>query len=471
MKKALALLLVFIFLLSACIPIKEKRGSNPPIENNQTQATLVSDTSADNLDEDALVVDPEPADSKSAPRSVNYTGLNDPALLNDYERAIYSDVSRQLGTGYIVQNVSAVYVSKEYIDELTYNSQANIFFGYTLADLDAQFQGTRYIFTLGENNETIVVPFEKYDDTYEKVLKNVAIGTGVILVCVVVSVATAGMGTAPAISMIFAASAKTGAIFAASSGAFSAVVAGTVTGMQTGDWNEALKAGALAGSESFKWGAITGAITGGASELVMLKTAAKGGLTLNEAATIIQDAKLPANFVKQISSVSEYNELVAIAEANGMTIQDMSSLCMTTGYPLQVVKMMKSTKEGLVYFEQAGLYAETINGQTALIRSIDLTYESELAGKTVTNLERMRLGYAAIDPVTGKAFQLHHIGQSVDSPLAILSQFEHTGGGNNGILHNLNIEGGNGVHSILPDAVWSAQKSEFWKALAAFFEG
>ena len=103
-----------------------------------------------------------------------------------------------------------------------------------------------------------------------------------------------------------------------------------------------------------------------------------------------------------------------------------------------------------------------------MIRAIDLNYESELAGKTVTNLERMKQGYAAIDPVTGKAFQLHHIGQKVDSPLAILSQFEHTGGGNNVILHDPAIE--EGVHKLISEAEWITQKTEFWKALAAFLE-
>ena len=105
----------------------------------------------------------------------------------------------------------------------------------------------------------------------------------------------------------------------------------------------------------------------------------------------------------------------------------------------------------------------------ALIRSIDWNYESTLAGKTVTNLERMKQGYAAIDPVTGKAFQLHHIGQSIDSPLAILTQFEHTGGGNDALLHDPKIA--EGVHKILSDAEWAAQKREFWKALAALYVG
>lgn len=95
-----------------------------------------------------------------------------------------------------------------------------------------------------------------------------------------------------------------------------------------------------------------------------------------------------------------------------------------------------------------------------------ITQSPSQRGQTVTNLERMRMGYAAIDPVTGQSFQLHHIGQTVDSPLAILTPFEHTGGGNNAILHDVNIEAGHGVHSLLPDAEWTAQKIEFWKMFA-----
>ena len=47
---------------------------------------------------------------------------------------------------------------KEYLDELAFNSQENVYFGYTLSELNAQFQGEKYIFTLGENNETVAVP-------------------------------------------------------------------------------------------------------------------------------------------------------------------------------------------------------------------------------------------------------------------------------------------------------------------------
>lgn len=491
MKRIIAIILACSLLLSGCAsstpstqaPSSEAPSSNQTEIEQTTNDTSEASTEAKTPEESTAAsessgestVAPEadwdihaPSPSKNIPVAPTYTGLNDPNLLSDFENAVYADLTAQLDpTQYRIDNVSSTYISKEYLEELAYNSQTNVFFGYSLADLDAQFQGTRYVFTLDDDGETTVVPFEAYDDTYEKVIKNVAIGTGVILVCVTVSVVSGGVG-APAVSMIFAASAKSGAIFAASSGAFSAVISGTVTGMQTGDFNEALKAGALAGSESFKWGAITGSIFGGESELVMLKTAAKGGLTLNEAAMIIQETNLPANFVRQIHSMDEYYALLEIAENGGLAIQDMAAICMTTGYPLELVELFRTTEEGVIYFEQAGLVSETINGQAALIRTIDLTYESELAGQTVTNLERMRQGYAAIDPVTGEAFQLHHIGQSVDSPLAILTQFEHTGGGNNPILHDVNIANGAGVHSLLSDAEWTLQREEFWISLAEF---
>lgn len=216
-----------------------------------------------------------------------FNGLNDPALLSYVEDAMTAEIAASFDSDdYIVEDVSAVYISQEYLDELAYNSQMNVFYGYTLADIDAQFSGTRYIFTLGDNKETVVQPFEAYDDTYEKVLRNVAIGTGVILICVTVSVVTAGAG-APAVSMIFAAAAKTGTSFALSSGAISAAAAGIVTGYQTGDFDQALKAAALSGSEGFKWGAITGAVAGGTQKAIALHKAAAAARKGEQAASTV----------------------------------------------------------------------------------------------------------------------------------------------------------------------------------------
>lgn len=201
---------------------------------------------------------------------VSFNGLDDPELLMYVEDGIVAGLEEDFRSDdYVVENVQAIYLSKEYLEEVEYNSLANVYFGYTRDELEEQFQGEKYIFTLGDDGTTVVKEFEAYDDTYEQVIKNVAIGTGVILLCVTVSVATAGAG-APAVSLVFAASAKTGTMFALSSGVFSGVASATVTGFKTKDFDAAMKAGMQSGSEGFKWGAITGALVGGASEAVNL---------------------------------------------------------------------------------------------------------------------------------------------------------------------------------------------------------
>lgn len=394
----------------------------------------------------------------------DFHDLNDPKLLEYVEDSLYEDISKQLdGQDFYVENVSATYISKEFLEQLSYNSQSNIFFGYTLDELDKEFQGEKYVFTLGDNGETIVTTFEDYDDTYERVIKNVLIGSGVIIICVTISVATGGAG-APAASMIFATSAKTGAAFAASSGALSGVAAGIATGIQTKDMEQAIKAGALAGSESFKWGAITGAIAGGATSLVTLRAASSGGLTMNEAAIVIKESKVPAEFVKQIHTIEEYNKIKTQCEEWGWTVKEFADFCLKTKYPLEMVELFKSAEEGAIYSQQASLFAEQVGEKTALIRTIDLSYESTMAdGRVLTNLERMKEGYAAIDPLTGTPYELHHIGQSIDSPLAILTKAEHTGAANNSILHDVHIANGKGVHSLLSAKDWAKQKAKFWK--------
>ena len=211
---------------------------------------------------------------------IEFASLNDPNLLQYVEDNIYAELVAHFDSeDYIIESVTTAYLSNEYLEEVAYNSQANIFFGYTLEELNAQFNGNPYVFTLGENGETVVEKFEDYDDTYERAIKNVAIGTGIILVCVVVSVVSGGTGAPAAVSMIFTSAAKTGTIYALSSGTISAVVAGTITSVQTGDFEEAKKAAALAGSESFKWGAIFGVVTGGAKEAVKIVHSANTRVT------------------------------------------------------------------------------------------------------------------------------------------------------------------------------------------------
>ena len=180
-------------------------------------------------------------------QDVKFTGMSDENLLPYIEDMVYSQLVSDLGSDeFFVEDVTAVYVSKEYLTELAYNSKENVFFGYSLSGLNEYFQGTRYVFTVDENGQTTVEPLQTVQDTtYEKMIKNVSVGTGVILVCVTVSAVTGGLGTAPAVSMIFAVAAKTAATCALSGTLISGVSAAAIKGYETGDLSEALKAGSI----------------------------------------------------------------------------------------------------------------------------------------------------------------------------------------------------------------------------------
>ncbi len=260
MKRLITLLLSCALVLVGC--------GQAEVVNSSVNATEQS--AVEKSDENEIPED-EVGDDTDYTYEVAFENLNDENLLKYVEDAVYSDMVTGLNSDeYFIENVNAAYISQEYLDEVAYNSQANIYFGYTLDELENLYTDSKYVFALGEDGQTVVHAFEDYDDTYDKVLRNVAIGTGVILVCVTVSVVSGGAG-APAISMIFAASAKTGTGMALSSGIISGAATGIVTGIQTGDVDEAVKSAALAGSESFKWGAIAGAVAGGAKEVIALK--------------------------------------------------------------------------------------------------------------------------------------------------------------------------------------------------------
>lgn len=399
MKRIIALILSAAMLLAGC-------GQVQPQPQSQAEETIPEIS--------------EPATDTGSSGSIEpqYTSLDDPQLLAHVEDLVYRDAVTALNSDeYFVENVSAVYISKEYLDEVAFNSQSNIYFGYTLAELDEIFQGTKYIFTLSESGTTTVQELQEIEDvSTETMLKNVATGTGVILVCVTVSVVSAGVG-APAVSMIFAASAATAQTFALSSAAFGGISAGVVRGIETGDFNEALEAAAMGATEGFKWGAISGAVIGGGSEAFLLKQATKSGLTMNEAAIIQADSNLPVDVISQMHSLDEY-----------------------------------------VVYKNAGLKPVMVNGKTALVQNIDLNYVSKLPdGTEVTNLVRMQKGYAPLDPATGKAYQLHHIGQKADGTLAVLTESQHQG--NSAILNIF------GKESEIVRSEFATTRKEFWEYL------
>ena len=420
MKKTLAILLSCMMLLTGC------SKHNLPSENQVTTTipASVSDTEPETdstISQNTSLVS---VDTKSEEyiNTLGFTSLSDKNLMRYLEDTVYSDLIDRIDSDkYFVENVEAVYISKEYLEESAYNSQENIYFGYKLSELDEAFQGEKYIFTLGENGQTDVIPFEEYSYPYDTVIRNVAVGTGVILLCVTVSAVSGGMGV-PAVNMIFATSAKSATVIAMSSGVISGVSAGIVEGMRTHDFEKAIQTGVLEGSEGFMWGAITGAIEGGEGQYIVLKGATRNGLKLKEVATIQKESKYPLDVIRQFKSMKEYN-----------------------------------------IYKDADLSAHMVNGKTALLQDIDVDFKSTFPdGSKGTNLQRMLKGYSPIEPLTGKEYQLHHIGQKADGTLAVLTQAQHQG--NAGILNTV------GKESEIDRIAFTLERKAFWKDAGRLFQ-
>lgn len=400
MKRLLSLLLICTILLSGCA-LTSKDSSEVSIQETTTTTIQVESTTL-------------------AEKTISISGLNNSQTINELSNAVYSELIEQLPEDkYYVENIQLTYLSQEYIDELTANTQENIYFGYTLSELNEQFADTRYIFTV-EDGKTVVQEFEKFDDTYEKIIQNVAIGAGVILVCATVSVITGGLG-APAVSLVFAAAATEGTKFALVSAGIGAVIAGGTTYIETGDWDETLKSAALGASEDFKWGAIGGAVTGGASEAFGLFKSTANGLTMNQAAQLQKETK----------------------------------------WSTKVLKSLHSPEEAKIY-TNAGLKPITLpDGQIVLSQDINW---SLVDSNGLSNIERVGKKLAPIDEF-GESYEFHHIGMKADAPVALLKKSQHHKAGDYSILHY--AEEGKDI----TEAEWKIQREGIWNNILKYQYG
>lgn len=124
-----------------------------------------------------------------ADKEIDLTKQDDLLVL---EEATYDALIASLGEEYYIENIMIKHVSKEYLDEVEYNSKTNIYFGYSLAELYNQFDNESFIFSVDANGETTVKLMEGYDDSLDNLIKGVATGTGVVIVAVTIGVVAAG---------------------------------------------------------------------------------------------------------------------------------------------------------------------------------------------------------------------------------------------------------------------------------------
>ena len=319
---------------------------------------------------------------------LDYAELSEPSDLEQIENTMQHQLEDTLGDKYKV-DVRAYFESKEAIEEGQYNSRESEYFGYLLSEVDAHFQGVPYVFTVGKSGDTVVTEFKPYDNTWEKILKNVAIGTGVIVVCVTLSHLT--VAAAPAIHLIFACAAETAKSWALRGIGLGALENGIITYLQTGDLEAAFKNALYGASEGYKWGAIGGAITGGAAKTINLANLKHAsGLTMNDVATIQESGLFSDATIKNIHSMDEFD-----------------------------------------IYRNANLTEYEIAGKHFLIPN-DMDWDFVDPNTGLTNRQLVANGYNPVDK-NGIKYDLHHVGQKTDSPLALLTKEQHLG--NHGILH------------------------------------
>lgn len=360
---------------------------------------------------------PAMRETQPVPEEEILLDIHEPGALTRLEEQIYTELVLALdSTEYFVENVEVIYISSEYLAELEFNSQPNIYFGYSLSQLNEFFEGKQYVFTLSEEGETVVQELTQPDNTFNEIVKNVATGTAVILVSA--TVVCIKNGQPINIANLFTCAVKMGAVPA---GKFIGGMLGTIVSNRDSENLEQLvKENALEGSETFKWGALSAAAKSVAGVLIPLQGSASNGLNTSESAKVQQESTLPLDFIKNFHSMEEYQ-----------------------------------------VYQNAGLVCQKVDGQWAYVRDIDWDFLDE-EGRT--NAQRVQEGLSPLDS-EGESYELHHIGQRTDSPLAILTSREHEE--NYATLHANTGETKGEQPSQGSD--WTQQRRDFWKALLAMY--
>lgn len=171
-----------------------------------------------------------------------------------------------------------------------------------------------------------------------------------------------------------------------------------------------------------------------------------------------------------------------VGESRQKSLTDLSN---QMNWPPEVVDSIRTFEEGEIY-KNSNLQDGVVNDRPCLQNpEIDWNqktriytnadYEAMSKGEfpfgfgqlddffSMTNKERALNGIAPLDS-NGQAFELHHIGQKIDSPLAELTREQHRQNGNHAILHDNSIS--SEVHSTSHESTWQAERSDYWKARA-----
>lgn len=152
-------------------------------------------------------------------------------------------------------------------------------------------------------------------------------------------------------------------------------------------------------------------------------------------------------------------ESVPVLEQNPrteLTKEDRIKLKERTGWSDAIVDAIRTKEEAEIY-ENAGLVEGEVNGKPALLQP-DIKGDACNSKKYPgwNNRDLAGEGYAPCDK-TGMPYELHHIGQNPDSPLAELTHEQHHKNGNFKKLHTFDETKVHGEGNN-----WDNERAEYW---------
>lgn len=152
-----------------------------------------------------------------------------------------------------------------------------------------------------------------------------------------------------------------------------------------------------------------------------------------------------------------------VIEKNGLNDNEKAKIKDETGWSDEMINSIQNMNQYEV-LKNGGLFEAEINGRKCLLKeNIDLDYTD---ADGISNRDRIERGLAPLDSKTGKPLELHHLGQSADSPLVELTEEEHRTGEyqdgkkNQSLWHDNTVE--TEVHG--EGNSWNQERKAHWKS-------
>lgn len=180
----------------------------------------------------------------------------------------------------------------------------------------------------------------------------------------------------------------------------------------------------------------------------------ENGISGEDNFTLLQNES--SKDVVEQASINSYDVTDSSQEKmpEGLTEQEKQDVKEKTGWSDKIVDAIRTKDEAQVYID-AGLVEGEVNGKPALLQpDIDGKAYNAPLWPDWNNKDLAEESYPPRDK-NGRPYELHHIGQNPDSPLAELTYEQHHSDGNFKVLHTFD-------ESSIDRVQFNKERKEYW---------